>query len=64
MVARGVYVAKEDGLQFDHSSIDPTTSVGQTTAMNADQYFVQFRCVQYMERECKSSVREVGHECV
>ena len=44
MVARGVYVAKEDGLQFDHSSIDPT--VGQTTAMDADQYFVQFRCVQ------------------
>ena len=45
MVARGVYVAKEDGLQFDHSSIDPT--VGQTTAMDADQYFVQFRCVQW-----------------
>ena len=62
MVARGVYVAKEDGLQFDHSSIDPT--VGQTTAMNADQYFVQFRCVQYMERVCKSSVRGMGHECV
>ena len=42
MVARGVYVVKEDGLQFDHSSMNdqPTTSCS-----TAEEYLIQFRYV-------------------
>jgi hypothetical protein len=40
MVARGLYVVKEDGLQFDHSSMkDHSTPSGQ----NAEEYLIQFR---------------------
>jgi hypothetical protein len=41
MVARGVYVVKEDGLQFDHSSMKDQN----TSCQNAKEYLVQFRYV-------------------
>ena len=41
MVARGVYVVKEDGLQFDHSSMKDQNP----SCQNAEEYLTQFRYV-------------------
>jgi hypothetical protein len=41
MVAKGIYVVKEDGLQFDHSSMKDQNS----SCRNAEEYLIQFRYV-------------------